>query len=109
MPMLHGFACKILNFPHPATPVLARPEALHAPALKAPPEAGRRGGESIARKHWRAQLFSKIENATESARFIYETKLALWSASEMMNAIGLNLFLWLLDDVIEVFSAVGFD
>lgn len=36
--------------PHPAAPVLARPEALHAPALKAPPEAGRRGGESIARQ-----------------------------------------------------------
>jgi len=28
---------------------LARPESLHAPALKAPQEAGRRGGESIAR------------------------------------------------------------
>ncbi len=47
--MLHGFASKILNFPHPAAPALVRPEALHAPALKAPPEAGRRGGESIAR------------------------------------------------------------
>ncbi|MCV9377229.1 hypothetical protein POW97_17510 [Hafnia alvei] len=47
---MHGFACKILNFPSPSAPVLARPEALHAPALKAPPEAGRRGGESIARK-----------------------------------------------------------
>lgn len=50
MPTLHGFACKNLNFPHPAAPVLARPEPLHAPALKAPREAGRRGGESIARK-----------------------------------------------------------
>ncbi|HAT2215862.1 TPA: hypothetical protein I8170_001959 [Citrobacter freundii] len=49
MPTLHGFACKNLNFPHPAAPVLARPESLHAPALKAPQEAGRRGGESIAR------------------------------------------------------------
>lgn len=51
MPTLHGFACKNLNFPHPAAPALARPESLHAPALKAPHEAGRRGGESIAR--WR--------------------------------------------------------
>ncbi|MDM2857411.1 hypothetical protein OGY09_08870 [Citrobacter sp. Cpo071] len=46
---MHGFACKNLNFPHPAAPVLARPEPLHASALKAPQEAGRRGGESIAR------------------------------------------------------------
>lgn len=50
MPTLHGFACKALNFPHPAAPALARPEPLHAPALKAPREAGRRGGESIARQ-----------------------------------------------------------
>lgn len=49
MPMLHGFACKNLNFPHPVAPALVRPEQLHAPALKAPHEAGRRGGESIAR------------------------------------------------------------
>ncbi|MEE9655454.1 hypothetical protein V4836_15115 [Kluyvera ascorbata] len=47
---LHGFACKTLNFPHTAAPVLAQPEALHAPALKAPPKAGRRGGDSIARQ-----------------------------------------------------------
>ncbi|MDV1386126.1 hypothetical protein, partial [Citrobacter freundii] len=47
---LHGFACKALNFPHPAAPELARPESLHAPALKVPHEAGRRGGESIARQ-----------------------------------------------------------
>ncbi|MGG8279029.1 hypothetical protein PGR10_21125 [Klebsiella sp. 141198] len=46
---MHGFACKTLNFPHPAAPLLARPEPFHASALKAPPEAGRRGGESIAR------------------------------------------------------------
>ena len=49
---LHGFACKNLNFPHPVAPALARPEPLHAPALKAPREAGRRGGESIARSLW---------------------------------------------------------
>ncbi|AYL59652.1 hypothetical protein QDQ61_07470 [Citrobacter freundii] len=54
---MHGFACKTLNFPHPAAPALARPESLHAPALKAPQEAGRRGGESIARKH-SSELFS---------------------------------------------------
>lgn len=34
---LHGFACKTLNFPHPAAPALARPEPLHAPALKTSP------------------------------------------------------------------------
>lgn len=50
MPTLHGFACKTLNFPHSVAPALARPEPLHAPALKAPREAGRRGGESIARQ-----------------------------------------------------------
>lgn len=48
--MLHGFASKILNFSHPAAPALALPEAHYAPALKALPEAGRRGGESIARQ-----------------------------------------------------------
>ena len=48
--MLHGFASKILNFSHPAAQELVRPEALHAPALQALPEAGRRGGESIARE-----------------------------------------------------------
>ncbi|HAU5687626.1 TPA: hypothetical protein JD334_15370 [Citrobacter freundii] len=47
---MHGFACKTLNFSHPATPALVRPEYLHAPALKVPHEAGRRGGESIALK-----------------------------------------------------------
>nr|WP_099975515.1 hypothetical protein [Citrobacter freundii] len=50
MPTLHGFACKNLNFPSRAAPALARPESLHAPALKVPHEAGRRGGESIALK-----------------------------------------------------------
>lgn len=58
MHTLHGFACKILNFPHPAAPVLARPEAFHAPALKAHPEAGRRGGESIARQSIKLQKTS---------------------------------------------------
>nr|WP_081479368.1 hypothetical protein [Atlantibacter hermannii] len=46
---MHGFACVYAPFlPLPA-PVTARPEPVHAPALKPPPEAGRRGGESIAR------------------------------------------------------------
>nr|WP_253193177.1 hypothetical protein [Citrobacter portucalensis] len=60
---MHGFACKNLNFPHPAAPVLARPEPLHAPALKTPQEAGRRGGESIARKNYKVCVYfgSKIQ------------------------------------------------
>jgi len=49
MHTLHGFAFIPRIFSHPAAPVLARPEPSHAPALKPPPEAGRRGGESIAR------------------------------------------------------------
>lgn len=61
MPTLHGFACKTLNFPHPAAPALARPESLHAPALKAPQEAGRRGGESIARLKCRIHLVIQIK------------------------------------------------
>nr|DAH11241.1 MAG TPA: hypothetical protein [Caudoviricetes sp.] len=49
---MHGFACVFpLLYSRPA-PVAARPEPLHAPALKAPQEAGRRGGESIARCSW---------------------------------------------------------
>jgi hypothetical protein len=50
MHTLHGFAFIPRIFSPPAAPVLARPEPLHAPALKPPPEAGRRGGESIARQ-----------------------------------------------------------
>nr|WP_085540293.1 hypothetical protein [Cedecea sp. NFIX57] len=50
MHTLHGFAFIPRIFSYPAAPVLARPEPLDAPALKPPPEAGRRGGESIARK-----------------------------------------------------------
>ncbi|EDE2635431.1 hypothetical protein GBH28_16995 [Salmonella enterica subsp. enterica] len=57
---MHGFACKNLNFPHPAAPALARPEPLHAPALKAPREAGRRGGESIARYQQCAFKFADL-------------------------------------------------
>ncbi|MDM3865222.1 hypothetical protein L1P07_03970 [Edwardsiella piscicida] len=58
---MHGFACKNLHFPHPAAPALARPESLHAPALKAPREAGRRGGESIARLKCRIHLVIQIK------------------------------------------------
>ncbi|HFW3670599.1 TPA: hypothetical protein ACIBJQ_004525 [Salmonella enterica subsp. enterica serovar Java] len=46
---MHGFACKSPYFLSHATPVPARPEPVHAPALKATSLAGRRGGESIAR------------------------------------------------------------
>nr|WP_249529041.1 hypothetical protein [Escherichia coli] len=59
---MHGFACKTLNFPHPAAPALARPESLHAPALKAPREAGRRGGESIARSVYNNNFKRVIDN-----------------------------------------------
>jgi len=47
--MLHGFVFKYSNFSHPTTSVLARPEHLHATALKPTHKAGRRGGGSIAR------------------------------------------------------------
>ncbi|MBQ5214062.1 hypothetical protein FD808_26820 [Klebsiella quasipneumoniae] len=46
---VHGFACKSPYFITLTTPVPARPEPVHAPALKPPYKAGRRGGESIAR------------------------------------------------------------
>lgn len=51
MPTLHGFAFKYSNFSHPTTPALARPEHLHATALKPTRKAGRRGGGSIARQN----------------------------------------------------------
>lgn len=50
MPTLHGFAFNSANFSHPTTPALARPERLHATALKPIHKAGRRGGGSIARQ-----------------------------------------------------------
>lgn len=71
--MLHGFACKTLNFPHPATPALARPEPLHAPALKAPHEAGRRGGESIARQ----RLLTYIQTILTGQILLRSLKLEL--------------------------------
>jgi len=52
---VHGFACKTPYFSHRITPELARLRGVHAPALKATHEAGRRGGDSIARddgKHY---------------------------------------------------------
>ncbi|MEM8400403.1 hypothetical protein Q4S03_19085, partial [Morganella morganii] len=59
MPLLHELVYTlryIPNFPYPAAPVLARHEPFHASALKAPPKAGRRGGESIA--HFPANDFN---------------------------------------------------
>ncbi|AVY97988.1 hypothetical protein DAI21_10115 [Lelliottia sp. WB101] len=50
MRKVHGFACVFTLPLPPAAPVLALPEVADAPALKAAPQAGRRGGESIARK-----------------------------------------------------------
>lgn len=51
MPRVHGSACKIPSLKPCAAPVLARFEGLHATARKATCKAGRRGGDSIARKH----------------------------------------------------------
>ena len=50
MHQLHGFACNFLPPADPPAPVLACPDAIHAPALKPTHKAGRRGGESIARE-----------------------------------------------------------
>lgn len=50
MHKVHGFACVLPTLDPPPAPALARPEAGHAPALKAPPYAGWWGGESIARQ-----------------------------------------------------------
>lgn len=50
MHMLHLTAFISAHAPCPPAPVPARPEPGHAPACKAPREAGRRGGESTARK-----------------------------------------------------------
>ncbi|HEX4502974.1 MAG TPA: hypothetical protein VH187_17695 [Scandinavium sp.] len=54
---MHGFACKILIFYRPAAPALARPQPVYATALKPTSKAGRRGGESIARKYKSVILF----------------------------------------------------
>ncbi|WFW15368.1 hypothetical protein NFJ59_06075 [Citrobacter freundii] len=67
---MHGFACKTLNFPHPAAPALARPEPLHAPALKAPQEAGRRGGESIARREQHNNYYLGIQVTSENHKYL---------------------------------------
>jgi len=51
MHQVHGFAC-VFNPSKPSpAPALLRPEPTHAAALKATHQAGRRGGESIAREH----------------------------------------------------------
>ncbi|TBL62232.1 hypothetical protein EYY97_09840 [Hafnia paralvei] len=46
---LHVYACELTHVYRYPEPVLVRSEASHAGALKAPDEAGRRGGDSIAR------------------------------------------------------------
>lgn len=46
---LHVCACKLTRVYRCSAPLLVRSEASHAGALKAPDEAGRRGGDSIAR------------------------------------------------------------
>lgn len=50
MHMLHCFECVRPSIFNHAAPVLARVEGGHATALKPTHEAGRRGGESIARR-----------------------------------------------------------
>lgn len=49
MHKVHGFACVLPILEAPPAPALARPEAGHAPALKAPPLSGQAGrGEHCA-------------------------------------------------------------
>lgn len=48
-PKMHGFAFVLPTRNAPPEPALASPETVNAPALKATSQAGRRGGESIAR------------------------------------------------------------
>ncbi|EAP2610471.1 hypothetical protein EG633_06310 [Salmonella enterica] len=52
MQQVRGFACARLSLSGRAPPELARFQSGHAPALKPPRKAGRRGGESIARQRW---------------------------------------------------------
>ncbi|MDC9050265.1 hypothetical protein PSJ58_21665 [Escherichia coli] len=47
---MHGFACVFNPSKLSPAPALLRPELANAPALKATHQAGRRGGESIARQ-----------------------------------------------------------
>ncbi|EEU9366296.1 hypothetical protein FYS93_24860 [Escherichia coli] len=55
---MHGFAC-VLNPSKPSpAPALLRPELANAPVLKATHQAGRRGGESIARQSIKLQKAS---------------------------------------------------
>ncbi|ATI64852.1 hypothetical protein CPU03_11645 [Edwardsiella tarda] len=68
MHSVHGFACALRYFLTLAAPVLARPVSSHAPALKAPHEAGRRGGDSIARHRLLAfilYIFSETAKQTK--------------------------------------------
>ncbi|MCW4479896.1 hypothetical protein PTQ38_18565 [Klebsiella michiganensis] len=52
MQQVHGFACVGVAHLGRAPPVLARIQSGHTTALKPTHEAGRRGGESIARQRW---------------------------------------------------------
>lgn len=60
---LHVCACKFKCGYRCPAPVLVRSEASHAGALKAPDEAGRRGGDSIARWRYCACIFALPESA----------------------------------------------
>jgi hypothetical protein len=48
---VHGFECEELYLKYLTAPALARFLFIQATALKATHEAGRRGGDSIARRH----------------------------------------------------------
>lgn len=61
MQKVHAFACVRLACSGSAQPELTRIQSDHATALKPPHEAGRRGGESIARQRTFAHLFSQPE------------------------------------------------
>jgi len=65
MHQVHGFACVLT--PSKLSPALAvpRPEPTDAPALKAIHQAGRRGGESIARN---SRLKKKIISGSNTGK-----------------------------------------
>lgn len=52
MHLVREFACAAVALSRSPAPVLVRFGGGRATASKAPPEAGRRGGESIARQMW---------------------------------------------------------
>ena len=51
MHKVHGFACGEIIITSRSPPELARFQCVHETALKPTHEAGRRGGDSIARRH----------------------------------------------------------